>query len=50
MQETYILDDYLPAFVGRYHEKRKAAEENTWILKPNNMARSMDSWVTSNLD
>jgi len=25
IQETYILNDYLPAFIGRYNEKKKAA-------------------------
>lgn len=50
IQETFVLDDYLPAFVGRFHEKTRKAEDNTWILKPISMARSMDTWVTSNLD
>jgi hypothetical protein len=50
IQETFILNDYLPAFIGRYLEKKKACEENSWILKPTNMARSMDTWVTSNLE
>jgi len=26
------------------------AQENTWILKPTNMARSMDTWVSANID
>ena len=50
MQETYVLNDYLPSFIGRYLEKKKLAEDNLWILKPTNMARSMDTWVTNNLD
>jgi tubulin--tyrosine ligase-like protein 12 len=31
-------------------ERKKKALDNTWILKPINMARSMDSWVSSNLN
>lgn len=50
IQETYVLNDYLPAFVGRFQEKDKRAEENSWILKPVNMARSMDTHVTTQLD
>jgi Tubulin-tyrosine ligase family len=50
IQETYVLNESLPAFVGRFNERQKLAVDNTWILKPTNMARSMDSWVTSNLE
>jgi len=50
IQETFILDDFLPAFVGRYLQLQKKQIENTWIVKPVNMARSMDTWVTHNLD
>ena len=50
IQETFILNDYLPSFVGRFHERRKQCLENSWIIKPINMARSMDMWVTNNLD
>jgi tubulin--tyrosine ligase-like protein 12 len=50
IQETFVLNESLPAFVGRFQEREKLALDNTWILKPTNMARSMDTWVTSNLD
>lgn len=50
IQETFILNDYLPAFMGRYQEMRRLAVDNSWILKPTNMARSMDTFVTNNLD
>jgi tubulin--tyrosine ligase-like protein 12 len=50
IQETFILNDFLPAFVGRYKEVQKKADDNTWILKPVNMARSMDTFVSNNLD
>lgn len=43
------MNDYLPSFIGRYLEKQKKEEDNTWILKPINMARSIDTWVTRNL-
>lgn len=50
IQETFVLNESLPAFVGRFQEREKLALDNTWILKPTNMARSMDSWVSSNLE
>ena len=50
IQETFVLNESLPAFVGRFQERERLALDNTWILKPTNMARSMDSWVSSNLD
>jgi tubulin--tyrosine ligase-like protein 12 len=50
IQETYVLNESLPAFVGRFQEREKLVVDNTWILKPTNMARSMDSWVSANLE
>ena len=50
IQETYVLNESLPAFVGRYQQRAKHGLDNTWILKPTNMARSMDTWVSSNLE
>lgn len=50
IQETFVLNDSLPAFVGRFQERQHQARDNTWILKPTNMARSMDTWVSTNLD
>lgn len=50
IQETFVINESLPAFVGRFQEREKLAQDNTWILKPTNMARSMDTWVSSNID
>jgi tubulin--tyrosine ligase-like protein 12 len=50
IQETFVLNESLPVFVGRFQERAKLGLENTWILKPTNMARSMDTWVSANLD
>lgn len=49
IQETFELNEYLPAFVGRYLELEASHSDNSWILKPTNMARSMDTWVTTSL-
>lgn len=49
IQMTYILDDELNAFVGEFVERMRKGEENFWILKPHNLARSMDTVVTDNL-
>jgi len=43
IQETFILNDFLPAFIGRHKEIHKKADDNTWIVKPTNMARSLDT-------
>jgi len=40
----------LPLFLGRFREAENQRRENTWIIKPPNMARSMDMVVTNNLD
>jgi tubulin--tyrosine ligase-like protein 12 len=50
IQETFVLNESLPVFVGRFQERAKLGLDNTWILKPTNMARSMDTWVSANLD
>ena len=36
--------------MGNYRERDELKKENTWIIKPPNMARSMDMVVTNNLD
>ena len=47
---TYNLDKELNAFVGQYLSNQKSGQPNYWIIKPPNMARSMDMVVTNNLD
>lgn len=36
--------------MGAYEERSKLYKDNTWIIKPPNMARSMDMVVTNSLD
>ncbi len=50
IQQSYILDEELNAFVGEFLEHQERGIENFWILKPYNLARSMDTVVTNNLD
>lgn len=50
IQPTYNLETELPAFIGEYLRRQEALENNIWIIKPPNLARSMDMVVTDNLD
>ena len=50
LQQTYDLAIELPAFIGEFLSREEKHENNIWILKPPNMARSMDMIVTNNLD
>ncbi|GAQ82856.1 Putative tubulin-tyrosine ligase [Klebsormidium nitens] len=49
LQPTYELDSELPALIGDFQERERARVDNLWILKPWNMARSIDASVTRNL-
>lgn len=49
LQPTYELDSELAAFIGDFQERERVGADNLWILKPWNMARSIDSSVTRNL-
>jgi len=46
---SYDLDQELSYFLGDYFRRRQAGEDNTWILKPVALARSMDISVTQSL-
>ena len=46
MQLTFDLESALPQFMGCWIDRNKRGLENTWIVKPTAMARSMDTWVT----
>ena len=50
IMESYDLEDQLPIFMGAYLDRQKKGLDNTWIVKPTNLARSIDTWVTNNLD
>lgn len=49
LQRTYDLETELPLFVGDFKKREKEGRDNLWILKPPNMARSMDMIITDNL-
>lgn len=49
-QESYYSYTHLPAFIGRFKEREQKAQDNTWILKPINSARSSDHVITNNLE
>jgi len=50
IKETYDLNTQLPIFVGSFQDRAKKGLDNTWIVKPTNLARSIDTWVTNNID
>jgi len=50
IQLTFDLESALPQFIGCWMDREKKGLENTWIIKPTAMARSMDTWVTNNCD
>jgi tubulin--tyrosine ligase-like protein 12 len=50
LQKTFNLDYELDSFVGEFKLREKNHQSNWWIIKPPNMARSMDMVVTDNLD
>jgi hypothetical protein len=49
-QESFYSYTHLPAFIGRFKEREKKNQDNTWILKPINSARSSDHIITNNLE
>ncbi|EGR30458.1 tubulin-tyrosine ligase family protein, putative [Ichthyophthirius multifiliis] len=50
LQTTYNLETQLSEFIGEYRRREIQSEDNIWILKPFNLARSLDMVVTDNLD
>lgn len=49
LMRTYDLEKELNLFVGDYYRREKEGLDNLWILKPPNMARSLDMIITDNL-
>lgn len=47
---SYSMDSELAEIIGNYFYNEENSLDNSWILKPINMSRSMDMIVTSNLD
>jgi hypothetical protein len=47
---SYSMDSELAEIIGNYFYNEENLLDNSWILKPINMSRSMDMIVTNNLD
>ncbi|KAF5202480.1 Tubulin--tyrosine ligase-like protein [Thalictrum thalictroides] len=48
-QPTYNLETHLSQLIGDYFVRRRDGLDNLWILKPWNMARTIDTTVTGDL-
>lgn len=49
LQPTYNLETQLSQLIGDYYVRGRDGLNNLWILKPWNMARTIDTTVTDNL-
>ncbi|XVE97892.1 hypothetical protein REPUB_Repub03eG0058000 [Reevesia pubescens] len=49
LQPTYNLETHLSQLIGDYCLRKRDGLNNLWILKPWNMARTIDTTVTDNL-
>lgn len=49
LQPTYNLETHLTQLIGDYYKREQDELNNLWILKPWNMARTIDTSVTSNI-
>ncbi|GAV72802.1 TTL domain-containing protein [Cephalotus follicularis] len=49
LQPTYNLETHLSQLIGDYYVRKRDGLNNLWILKPWNMARTIDTTVTDNL-
>ncbi|KAK9274967.1 hypothetical protein L1049_022224 [Liquidambar formosana] len=48
-QPTYNLETHLSQVIGDYHIRKRDGLDNLWILKPWNMARTIDTTVTGDI-
>ncbi|KAL2945111.1 Tubulin--tyrosine ligase-like protein 12 [Bienertia sinuspersici] len=49
LQPTYNLEKHLTELIGEFFVREREGRDNLWILKPWNMARTIDTTITSNL-
>ncbi|KAK9697343.1 hypothetical protein RND81_08G031300 [Saponaria officinalis] len=49
LQPTYDLERHLSELIGDFYVRERDGLDNLWILKPWNMARTIDTTITSNL-
>ncbi|CAH9122036.1 unnamed protein product [Cuscuta epithymum] len=49
LQPTYNLETQLTQMIGDYYVRERNGLDNLWILKPWNMARTIDTTITGNL-
>ncbi|GAB4838042.1 hypothetical protein Ancab_027570 [Ancistrocladus abbreviatus] len=49
LQPTYNLEKHLTELIGDFCVRQRDGVDNLWILKPWNMARTIDTTITSNL-
>ncbi|KAH7854880.1 hypothetical protein Vadar_018707 [Vaccinium darrowii] len=49
LQPTYNLETHLAHLIGEYYVRKRDGLDNLWILKPWNMARTIDTTITGNL-
>ncbi|KAH7297146.1 hypothetical protein KP509_26G055800 [Ceratopteris richardii] len=48
-QTTYDMETEMSAFIGDYYVRKKEGKDNLWIMKPWNMARTIDTSITDYL-
>jgi tubulin--tyrosine ligase-like protein 12 len=49
LQPTYNLETHLSPLIGDYFVRKRDGMYNLWIMKPWNMARTIDTTVTGDL-
>jgi tubulin--tyrosine ligase-like protein 12 len=47
---TYNMDTQLAAFIGEFTHRQKEGLDNSWIIKPWNLGRSLDLSISNNRD